>query len=564
MVRLSDGQLGIIDGNIDRTWGKENYYCRSGAGLILSPTSQDYNGIHFYTYMPVSPGRYILSFWCWTSGVDLQPVLRCNLFNGNPYKDHYFRDLSIPANTPTRFEIPVTVDYTQTVMLRLLSWTKYTTGLMFVTDVKFERGDKATAWSPSPDDPIEALDAGGIVRISKQGIYMSGGVIDMRLNDGSQYLSITSEGVSGSEIHSPTVAPRYVGTQMWVNPNATSDQVARGYTFRSLTDALASISGRQIGTDVAVHIQGNSYGDAHLSGVWGGGSVIIWGNGCTNYGHLEISNVSSRVYVNNLNMVRGNSTVAAKQVGSVYVRWYQCTFNGNDSAHNNSGIRGLLIDEGGGAMVWDCSFYNAHVLMQFGHTVDVSCVGLRGGNSSYFAATDACRLTWAGTRPDGVWQQHNPSLIAPNADPSVQPIDYGSAQPTTPPTTEVSYALVNSDNYAGGTWSNYSDEDPRQGYTSGLGEIRGCLWFDNAAIRSALSGKTIKKASISLYQIPGIGRSSVEVKLEGITMNYSGRTGTPWGNPEYGTIGTASQGQVVTMTIPNKVITDLVAGTING
>jgi hypothetical protein len=145
-------------------------------------------------------------------------------------------------------------------------------------------------------------------------------------------------------------------------------------------------------------------------------------------------------------------------------------------------------------------------------------------------------------------------------------VDQGS-KPSAPTvtTTTVTYNMTNADVYAGGGWNNYSNSDIYQGYTSALGEHRGCFWFDNATIRSALKGKTIKQVTLSLYQMSGSGRNQpVQVNLEGITVNY-GASSIPYGNPEYGVIGTTlGVNQTTTFTIPTKVITDLVAGTING
>jgi hypothetical protein len=80
-----------------------------------------------------------------------------------------------------------------------------------------------------------------------------------------------------------------------------------------------------------------------------------------------------------------------------------------------------------------------------------------------------------------------------------------------------------------------------------------------------LKNKTIKQVTLTLYQVGGAGRNlPVQVSLEGITAT-SGTGNAPTGAPEYKVIGTTlGVNQATTFTLPVKVITDLVAGTING
>jgi hypothetical protein len=131
-------------------------------------------------------------------------------------------------------------------------------------------------------------------------------------------------------------------------------------------------------------------------------------------------------------------------------------------------------------------------------------------------------------------------------------------------TSTAEYKMTGSASYAGG-WSYFDDDDPRQGYVSGGGRIRGCIWFDSA-LKSALSGKTIRQATLRLHQLGSYGRGvSVGVQLYGTTKAYSTKlSGEPALTKNYGTIGTAEPGQSIELTIPTSVISDLVSGTISG
>lgn len=125
------------------------------------------------------------------------------------------------------------------------------------------------------------------------------------------------------------------------------------------------------------------------------------------------------------------------------------------------------------------------------------------------------------------------------------------------------FLMTNSDSYAG-SWSNFSDNDIRQGWTNG-NRVRGCIWFDNATLRATLSNATIEEATLRLYSQDGVGRgTTVTVELYGTTKEYSGRSGLPDLAKTYGTVGTIDPDEVTTFTIPKQAVEDLASGAING
>jgi hypothetical protein len=99
---------------------------------------------------------------------------------------------------------------------------------------------------------------------------------------------------------------------------------------------------------------------------------------------------------------------------------------------------------------------------------------------------------------------------------------------------------------------------------------KGCIWFDNTALRSALSGRTILSASLRLTRISGVGRShGVQVTLRGLTLSGpSGALSNSTGAAVYGgmsaALGEISNGETVTFSVPPEFIRALAAGTING
>jgi hypothetical protein len=136
-------------------------------------------------------------------------------------------------------------------------------------------------------------------------------------------------------------------------------------------------------------------------------------------------------------------------------------------------------------------------------------------------------------------------------------------EPAAPQVETLTFALAHSDSYAGGGWSYFDDDDVRQGWVNG-NRIRGCMWFDNTALRAALDGRTVEQASLRLYAQKNVGRGvAVSVELCGTSMEYAGHSGAPELTREYGVIGSVEPGVVTTITIPVQAAADLAAGMIN-
>ena len=145
-------------------------------------------------------------------------------------------------------------------------------------------------------------------------------------------------------------------------------------------------------------------------------------------------------------------------------------------------------------------------------------------------------------------------------------INYGTATPTVQPATTATLSLTNSCTYyASGHWySNGSEKRIRQGFVdmggSGKNEVYGVMWFD----RSAINGKTIKGAKITLTRISGYGRSSaVNVRLYTtpvVTTSGSAETGAV----DYGILGSIANGETKEFTVPTPAVQALADGTMAG
>ena len=565
LLRAAEGRIGLSSGVIDRAWEK-SAWCQSGIGIVMQPTTAEYINAEYWSPFPVTAGEYTLSFWCWTYGIDVQPTIRCNLYNNDPARDHYFGDIQPGANTPVRYTITFTVDYTQSVWLRFLTWTQFTAGEIYISDAKLERGGAVTAWSPHPEE----FGAGSSVKINENEVSITTPKysVDVVSEDGTTTaLLINESGATFDVAYARNLAYCYYGpAEITVNPNATGSELAAGGVYRSLGEALDALSGRFIPYGVTINIAGDIYGSASLFNAFGHG-ITINSDGYTLYGALNFDQTGCAISVNNLTVNRPESSANHHALYAYqcrgFVNLYQCTFIGGTETAVN-------IAQGTKVWMHECEVRGAYNLIYLWYCSDLQALNLKGGDCTNFLIVNGATARLGGTRPDGSWEEWNQSDVLP-ADPSALTIDYGTATPTAPTIQTASYAMVNADSYAEGYVNSWDweyrgdDDDVRQGYTEQVGRIYGCMWFDNAAIRSAVAGKTVNQASLRLTAQKYVGRGvAVSVHLWGTATEYAGRSGRPAATADYGIIGTATPGETVTITIPAQAAADLANGTTNG
>ena len=401
--------------------------------------------------------------------------------------------------------------------------------------------------------PASAVDTGNGIRINENGVDISGVEVDISAGGGSEYIRMTEGGIETTRIKSPTVSPRYAGNALLtVNPNATAEQMTEWGIYRSLSDALYQLEGKQIEGKIQINCVDGSvlYEDITLSGVCGG-EIEINAPECTLYGTIAIIDCSSRIQVNSLSIVT-MTECALRAEGCTYIGLWRCTISSSSS-------EAVHISEGTRLYAVECTLLSsagkaAYVTMaSFGVFID--CIGT-GALVTQFAS-----LAAMGSVPDGGCENWGGSLI--NTE-GVVPTG-ANGQPVAPEIITAIYTMTHSDSWRGG-WNWVEDNDIRQGYVSS-GQVYGCVWFDNDLIRSQLKGRPINQASIRLSAMTGVGRGvAVSVELHGTVIEYETRNSAS--NPEvttsYGIIGSFEPGEVITVTIPIQAVDDLVNGTING
>ena len=143
--------------------------------------------------------------------------------------------------------------------------------------------------------------------------------------------------------------------------------------------------------------------------------------------------------------------------------------------------------------------------------------------------------------------------------------DAGAAvAPQTPDSTTVQYATLTK-SYRGGWRTDtvdvvqgvYSDD----GYSAGLSWNYGCMWF--GGLRGALSGKTVKSATLTLYRKTGSGSGAART-LYLCAITNAAASGAPTVAANYGAIGTLGRAEQMTFAIPLAAAEGLANGTFGG
>lgn len=440
---------------------------------------------------------------------------------------------------------------------------KIKSGADYVTRTEFEQTSEqfllAVNAKLDADDPAKGVVAGTAVKITEEEFRVTSPntTIAVPSEDGEKIIAQFDEnGLTTDFINCPNVAPRYDGPDViYVNPSASDEQVETGEYVRSLQEAISRINNRHLGKNVEIRLGSNvtTYGDIELKGVYGGDGLTILGSNassCILNGRLSIKNCYTLIRVDGMSIITANGNAVTVQGSPDVFFW-------NDVMKTESGA-GLMVSIGGGVYVNSCTLSGpllAGSVQLGGKGAFANCIG------SGKLKCDGGIMLANGTVPAGGAEWLN--TFVPNNTSSLVPTS-ADGLPVAPAIVTATYLLTNSDCYAGG-WSFFSDNDLRQGYISGR-RIYGCMWFDNTSIRSTLSGKTIKQATLRLYMQGGYGRGvPVSVQLYGTSKAYStSLSDSPALTKSYGTIGSTNPSSANELTIPASAVADLASGTING
>ena len=569
---LDDAALTISNGWIadDSSWHARNGK-RIGFGGSGQDSSMDISANFGEIY--ITPGSYTVSCYAWQWNLGgAKPTLYFDMHS--PDRTTFAQNVMATTLEDTasggvarKYTGTLNVTgYTGLVSIRFIVIGSFSQGDIGITEWKLERGNNATEWSPYR----EQFSAGTNVLINKDRFSVTTPEMNVNITsaDGTErMLTIDKNGIHAQSIDCPNVAQRYDGpTTLYVNPDATSTQVEAKTHFRSLGDLAEVINNKIIHDVLTVNLSGN-VGQSKVvtfRGIQANTWITLKGTSSAHaklVGKLQLYFNSAAFRVQYLDIdTLSSELIGVEVVGRMQNAEIQnCVITGRGDV---TGAYGINVRDGAMVNVSGCELYDLRRSLR---SADGGLLVASNSKGNCSPGTNLANMHLSGTQAcsdASTWTEYP---IGGEIYKYSVTINQGSKPTPEPEATSVSYTANSYDTWASGGWNVYSNNDDiYQGYTSALGEHRGCFWFDNTTLRSDLNSKTIKQATLSLYQISGVGRNqSVQVSLEGITVSYGGSQ--PYGNPEYGVIGTTlGVNQTTTFTIPTTVITDLVAGTING
>ena len=437
-------------------------------------------------------------------------------------------------------------------------------GSVTFRNLKLEIGNKATDWTPAPEDGyktsyIEIRDdhvdigTGGTFRVNSGDVDISTSKFSVSITDETggedELLTIDATGVRAANLSAPNVAMRYDGPwQIIVNSGATSAQVESGSYVRSMQEAFDRLNDRFLPYYAEVKLETDTYENVNIHGIYAGpGDLQIVGQGHTVYGKVVLQNVNAHVTISNLKACSANGTVWGIH-NSRYIYMKGCIAEGYSTA-----MTGYNIDQGSIVTIESCEVYNCGTGVDAGWGTNIDISIMKGTTTQYAYKVFGTRITNSGSRPSGGWTGMN--FMAAPGDLLTVPIDAGSGV-VVPTTGSATFNPSATGTYTTYWWS--GDSDIRQGYTKSNGRIKGGIFY---AV-SGVSG-TVKSAILKLTRLKNYGKSSaVQVKVYGTTS--AGKSGNPALSTEGYVLGTIDGGQTADFALPAALATGLGNGTYKG
>lgn len=437
-------------------------------------------------------------------------------------------------------------------------------GSVTFRNLKMEIGNKATDWTPAPEDGYKSsyieirddhvdISTGGRFRVTSGDVDITTSKFSVSITDETggedELLTIDATGVRAANLSAPNVAMRYDGPwQIIVNSGATSAQVESGSYVRSMQEAFDRLNDRFLPYYAEVKLETDTYENVSIHGIYAGpGDLQIVGQGHTVYGKIVAQNVNANFTVSNLKVCNASGSVWKIQ-NCRYVSLSSCAAEGYSTAS-----AGYSILSGSIVIVDRCEVYNCGIGVnaEWGAKVDV--VSLKGTTTQYAYRVFGAVITNSGSRPSGGLTGVN--FISAPGDLLTVPIDTGSGV-VVPTTGSATFNPSATGTYTTYWWS--GDSDIRQGYTKSNGRIKGGIFYAISGV-----GSNVASAILRLTRLKGYGKgSAVQVKVYGTTS--SGKSGNPALSTEGYVLGNIDNGQTADFSLPAALAAGLGNGTYKG
>lgn len=385
------------------------------------------------------------------------------------------------------------------------------TAELYLAEAKLESGTSATGWSPAPEDPAYALQAGTSVKITKDEFRVVAPETVFAIpaagsEDGEEIVSIDDEGIAATAVTADVVSsPSVVATQA-----AVSLKPANGGELEAI---VAGLCNKFLLGDVIIDASAVTGGAPVLTGMAGGGRLQITGGTLNGFTAHEC-NASVR-----LASVKFETSGTALDIADTKVALSSCTINAGT---------GLDLQRWARVMMANCT----GTCTTLAHVI---------GDS---------RLRCRGTMPTG---KLTPDPIQGDVI-TIDPVVDSPSAPVVPTITTFTLPATLTKTWRSG-WR--SGNDLYQGKYGNTGFNRGCMWFD----LSSISGKTIQSATLVLRRASGSGNGgSVTANIYGTTA--TGASGTPAIGTKYASVALVN-GATKSVDV-TEAVKALAAGTIKG
>lgn len=407
--------------------------------------------------------------------------------------------------------------------------------------IKVERGNKATAWSPAPTDPVIVY--GSTINLTEERILLQAPAVYINVSGGNGDMTIDETGVTAAEMFANNVTPRYDGpSTITVNPSASSTSAS---VVRTLGEAFNLVSNKYIPYTVNITVGGNTYesGDVILSGC-DGENIDIYLNAHTINGRIVFETCSCRLGIQSGTVSKSSTAdrIHVDRCIGAYVG--NIKFVGS-TTDNGVGVQGYYSN----VFVENCQFngvnvaVDAQTLSRFYVSNSTGAVKtlyrMRGGGHIYTYGTVPTYTTATDYSPT------NGSGLITGTIPSGS--GGGSTPPTPTTTSTLTLNCTSSSSLTGGNW-----QSPAKLY-SGIngGSVRnyGVFWFNNTTLVNTLSGKTIQSAKLTVKRLTGEGRGGSSTVRVGVTTTASA-SGTLTPRSDIGMAGSAAASPGETVEVP--------------
>lgn len=437
-------------------------------------------------------------------------------------------------------------------------------GSVTFRNLKLEIGNKATDWTPAPEDGYKSsyieirddhvgIGTGGTFRVASGDVDISTSKFSVSIMDEAggedELLTIDATGVRAANLSAPNVAMRYDGPwQIIVNSGATSAQVESGSYVRSMQEAFDRLNDRFLPYYVEVKLETDTYENVSIHGIYAGNaSLAIVGQGHTVYGRITISNINAYMRVLSLRACNANGDVWWID-NCRYVSLNTCTAEGYSTAS-----AGYHIDNGSVVTFGSCEVYNCITGVDAGWGTNIDIAVMKGTTTQYAYKVFGTRITNSGSRPSGGWTGMN--FMAAPGDLTTVAVDTGSA--VTPAVT----STVTFNPTATGTYSTFwwtSDNNIRQGYSNNRRNKGGIFY----SISGIPNGATLKTISLTLTRLKFGKGAPVQVKAYGTTS--TGKSGNPALSTDAFVLGTIGYNATATFALPAGLAEGLFNGAYHG